>query len=348
MTAHRDNFADIAKGIGILLMVYGHVARGLEFRGISIPEPWYTCVDSVIYSFHMPLFFFLSGLYWLPSIARKGVADTAWSKLDTIAYPYILWSLIQGGAEVLMSHYTNGQVTMEQVLALWVPRAQFWFLFTLFVMFMLAALLYRFQRVWTTPALLIASTLVYFDGRLVPDFYQAWLLAATLVYFALGIAFQQFGGHRLMDSSGKRWGWVAAFMCLQLGLHVIGWRSSDPKGGVSLLVASVSILAICAISFEIKGTLRRTLLYIGAATLPIYLMHVIFGSGARIILRSVFNVHDTLPHLVIGILAGVTLPIVVYTWMRLPGKSYLFQAPISRLVRGAQATKAKPNGVRVD
>ena len=42
---------DIAKGIGILLVVFGHLTVGKQN------------VYSFIYSFHMPLFFLLSGLF---------------------------------------------------------------------------------------------------------------------------------------------------------------------------------------------------------------------------------------------------------------------------------------------
>lgn len=340
MTLQRNVFADTAKGIGILLMVYGHVARGVEKQGIRIAEPWYSCVDSFIYSFHMPLFFFLSGMFWLPSIARKGVADTAWSKVDTIAYPYVLWSLIQGGIELSMSQYTNGHVTAPQVLALWVPRAQFWFLFVLFAMFMLAALAYRVRWTWTTPVLLIGSVLVYLKGGLLPAMHQVALVSGTLVFFTLGIAFQQFDGHRLIDRRGKRIAWIAIFLLLQIGLHWTGWRASDPRGWVSLLVAAVSIMAIFAVSSDIKGPLRGALIYLGAATMPIYLMHVLFGSGTRILLSAGFGIRDTGLHLLAGTLVGVALPILVYS-MRVPGKDYLFSAPISQLLRWSSPGKVK-------
>ena len=45
-----DNL-DVAKGIGILLVIFGHCQLG-----------WIGSVHSLIYSFHMPLFFFISGV----------------------------------------------------------------------------------------------------------------------------------------------------------------------------------------------------------------------------------------------------------------------------------------------
>lgn len=43
----RDHLIDVAKGIGILLVVFAHIYKG-------------SCTD-FIYLFHMPLFFYLSG-----------------------------------------------------------------------------------------------------------------------------------------------------------------------------------------------------------------------------------------------------------------------------------------------
>lgn len=45
----RDEIADISRGIGILLVIAGHV-------------PFYAFQENLIYFFHMPLFFFLSGI----------------------------------------------------------------------------------------------------------------------------------------------------------------------------------------------------------------------------------------------------------------------------------------------
>jgi fucose 4-O-acetylase-like acetyltransferase len=61
---NRDHWVDYAKGLGILLVVYGHVSRGVFNAGIKVDAELFKLVDSVIYSFHMPLFFFLSGLFF--------------------------------------------------------------------------------------------------------------------------------------------------------------------------------------------------------------------------------------------------------------------------------------------
>jgi len=47
----RSNWIDNAKAIGIILVVYGHVARGLYNAGIKVHVPLYQLIDSVVYSF---------------------------------------------------------------------------------------------------------------------------------------------------------------------------------------------------------------------------------------------------------------------------------------------------------
>src|SRR5690606_15822455 len=68
----RNAWVDYAKAIGIILVVYGHVARGVFNAGLPMEESSYLLVDSIIYSFHMPLFFFLSGLFFYDSLMKRG------------------------------------------------------------------------------------------------------------------------------------------------------------------------------------------------------------------------------------------------------------------------------------
>ena len=47
----RIDYIDIARGIAIICMVIGH-------------NPWNTTLTNVIYSFHMPLFIIVSGIFF--------------------------------------------------------------------------------------------------------------------------------------------------------------------------------------------------------------------------------------------------------------------------------------------
>lgn len=57
MNSDRIVSFDIAKGIGIILVVIGHTMSPI-MSGNEIMEEFY----SILYVFHMPLFFLLAGL----------------------------------------------------------------------------------------------------------------------------------------------------------------------------------------------------------------------------------------------------------------------------------------------
>lgn len=54
----RQDWPDLARGIGIVLVVIGHVWRGLMATGLPIDPGLFAAVDGLIYAFHMPLFSF--------------------------------------------------------------------------------------------------------------------------------------------------------------------------------------------------------------------------------------------------------------------------------------------------
>src|SRR5689334_3644402 len=76
-TSARETWVDAARGFGISLVVFGHVWRGLEKAGIMSADAVFVAVDRAVYSFHMPLLFFVSGLFFYPSLARRTTFDFA-------------------------------------------------------------------------------------------------------------------------------------------------------------------------------------------------------------------------------------------------------------------------------
>jgi fucose 4-O-acetylase-like acetyltransferase len=137
----RQVWIDFARGIGVILVVYGHVLGGLIPPHLFPDGPLAQWMSYTLYTFHMPLFFFLAGLNVQHSLtrgARPFLASKAW----TIAYPYVLWSLIQGSVIMLISRNANIPITASDLMAIWYrPMAQFWFLYALMICHVLAVLI---------------------------------------------------------------------------------------------------------------------------------------------------------------------------------------------------------------
>ncbi|MFZ2160733.1 MAG: acyltransferase [Sideroxyarcus sp.] len=325
----RSLWVDYAKGIGIILVVYGHVAHGIFNAGINMDKNLFMLVESVIYSFHMPLFFFLSGLFFLASMERRGSVSLLRSKLDTILYPYVIWSLLQGMVEVAMSHYVNGHTTVVQVLSLaWSPRAQFWFLYILFFAFALATLLFRRSSIFWGCSIFIGSIFFYYFGWILPNIYLINMLSHFFVYFTAGV----FAAFLLCKFNSFETKWLIPFLALfvysqwifhvELGLNYVSTAALE-----KLLLGLISVGFVVFLAQWLTRFNLRWMAYLGQQSMTIYLVHILAGSGCRIVLQKVLGITDVGVHLLVGTLAGLLLPILFYFVCTRIGLSALFSPP---------------------
>lgn len=78
MYKQRIAYIDLVKGIGILCVLFGHL---IPNDGIVKPA---------IYSFHMPLFFILTGIL----LKKESIQIKVSKKFHQVIIPYIVWGLI--------------------------------------------------------------------------------------------------------------------------------------------------------------------------------------------------------------------------------------------------------------
>lgn len=83
----RIEWIDIAKGVGIALVSFGHLRNG---DGQSVWLPALDELISAIYLFHMPLFYLLGGLTFS---MRGGFKSFLIRKVKTLLVPYYIFSL---------------------------------------------------------------------------------------------------------------------------------------------------------------------------------------------------------------------------------------------------------------
>lgn len=84
MSKERNELLDLLKGFAILLVVLGHAVQ------YNLPKTYDSHpIFRVIYSFHMPLFMFISG--YVSSFSFKGSMGTILSRLRTLMLPFWSW-----------------------------------------------------------------------------------------------------------------------------------------------------------------------------------------------------------------------------------------------------------------
>ncbi len=127
MEKKRVYYLDIAKGLGVILMILGHVTD------LSIPSRQF------VTSFHMPLFFVISGvIIFITGETARDMQDIVKRKLKSIMLPYFVFSVLSLIVEMyctgILKNGGTWAIFREHLFAtvFLIGASVFWFLATLF------------------------------------------------------------------------------------------------------------------------------------------------------------------------------------------------------------------------
>lgn len=313
MQQSRSDWVDVAKAIGIFLVVLAHTYRGVLDSGAHFPR-FMATIDSVIYTFHMPLFFFISGIFFVKSIEKRSLAQFVISKVDTVAYPYLIWGTLQGLLIAFLSAkgIANQAITYREVLMFWKPLGQFWFLHDLFYIMCFSALIYKISKLkYLEITIFVAFILYVFQSYLHPIYFLS-SLAKNWVFFLLGIYFIQSKLKTWVLENGIHIAyWLLLAFSLQYLFHVTLGFSYETKGILSLALAILMTMLTLRISYGIQGIAPKSLLIVGRHSMAIYLLHVFFASGIRILNHKILHIYNPYFDLLLGTVMGLFIPILV-------------------------------------
>ena len=297
----RMRWIDGARGLGILLVVYGHAERAL-FSGPGAPA-WTRIADRTIYAFHMPLFFLLAGLFVWPSLAR-GRGRFVTDKLVTIVYPYLLWSLIEGGLEVIFASRVNSPLSLHDLAMIpFAPIEQYWFLYVLALCF--AGALACYPRRWTIAILAVvglAST-EFFGNESMPLRALAFFPYLAIGIFSVGP----------VAAAGRSAVQAGAVLSVALVIFVAGLAAGWDNAAAALVAALAGSCATVAAAVLLdRGILGASLALLGRGSLAIYVMHTIFSAGTRIAAQAAGIAVPPVVMLAVTMTAGVVGPLCVW------------------------------------
>lgn len=343
----REPWVDHAKGVGIVLVVWGHIAWGVCNAGLSCDRARETVVHSVLYTFHMPLFFFLAGLFLKRSLASHGGAGgLIANKVNTVAYPYVVWSLLQGGVELLFGRYKNaGAVSVQEILAFpWEPRMQFWFLYTLFWTFVVAGWAFSKVPARHQPWLLLPALAIYAAKDHFRELNNLYNVAHFLPFFVLGAVFvdhtERFFAHSRVIFVTS----LTAAIALEWVFHaVLGLDADAPEHLIKFPMTLACVIAVISLCHLLQHRNWRWLGMLGAASMVIYTMHTMIGVAVRAVLASGLHSKDFALHTIVATLAALFVPMLIHqrfgNWVR-----YLYEPPRFLALRSLMpARSAKPS-----
>jgi fucose 4-O-acetylase-like acetyltransferase len=324
---NRLLWIDYSKGIGIILVVYGHVIKGL-YNANALDAAYYNNPYTFVYSFHMPLFFILSGYIFYNSFI-KNQAGFIPAKFKTLIYPFIVWSLLQTFAEVLLNKFTNHKISSDELIwCIFIPRAQFWFLYALFFISIINFLCFKISLKYGLLLSLIIW-LIYFSLK--PTLGPFARIFQNLIFFDTGIIISFFSNSFLLILKNNRYLLIniIAFGIVEYLYFATTLQHTFNYSYFYIIVAITGSLLIIQISQKLVSKKAfKFFVDLGRLSLPIYLSHILVVSGTRIFLIKILNIYNPVINISIATIAGIIIPFAVF---RLISKtaylSWLFKFP---------------------
>ncbi len=278
----RNNFVDALRGFAILSMIVGHSIIKV------LPAYNQNAVYQFIYSYHMPLFFAVSG-YIMYSTFKTNTAKWIGDKAKKLLIPHF-------GYNIAVFFYSITGLTLYANLAnqlsflSWIQQSTVydsgeWFLWTLFIVFCLMVLIKSFESGKTFVLSAIAITIIIFlaplnNGALFKISYVQFCFPFTVIgYMVAKYDLQRFIHKRM----------VAVALPVLLAVFIIGrvhfpdvWANYPTsnvfyKGYlINFGLALVSIPLIIFVVWLISKIRFSGLAWIGRNSLPIYIVSMLF------------------------------------------------------------------------
>lgn len=295
---------DTLRGIACLLLVAYHVIGSNPASGLKIAEGPYRELNDLLGYMRMPLFTFLSGIVYAYRPFRTGHADFLSKKARRLLLPMLtvgtLFALLQA-----VIPGTNSRVEHWYLLHI-NPIAHFWFIESLFILFVLIVLfetLKLFDDGMRFLLVFCAMSALYLSD-IGTNYFSVSGFIYLAPYFLLGMAVQRY--EWLKHIPGLAGSLFVLCVIAAFILAYAGWLPIFEKRSLpGLIMGLSSCLALLLIGPELKLLAR-----IGVFSYSIYIFHVFFTAGTRILLNKV-EVSQLELVLLASVLMGVLGPILV-------------------------------------
>lgn len=257
----RIQWIDVAKGWGIVFLIYGHITNDLLSK-------W-------IYTFHIPLFFFLSGYVFNPN---KKFPEFLISKTKSLLLPYLTL-----GIPLILINLYWGYNLFSILKSFFIQERMFplWFLTSLFLQLLTAYfILNKIKSVtWqalTTGILAILGLMLWRLGiKAIPWNYDISLV--TLPFFYLGYYLRKKESFQKIMSKEHFSTFLFLFFILNISGFIVLQNTCcptvdlfDSKFGFEPITYPTALFGILGIVVFSNRFIIRSIQYIGKNTLVFF------------------------------------------------------------------------------
>lgn len=287
MEKTRIEWIDMAKGLGMILVIAGHTFA-LKYSGI-------------LYSFHMPLFFLLSGLVY-NSDKYLSLGLLAWKKAGQILWPWLVCYLISLSVSLMIPVWRDALSLKQMLIELYttnsnnINNSSIWYLICLYMTFILMYIVHKLLAkldrkkaaiiilstgvvlLWIKSLLRIISPSLHLVEDRLPLKLDSSMIAVIFVY--VGFRYKDYIFK--LVSGASMWKLIAAFIIFIVGFWVNRWSNINSLdfGKIKWLYYPIAFMGIyCVLSFchllsqnksRLFKVIRKLLSFYGVNSLVIF------------------------------------------------------------------------------
>lgn len=305
----RISYIAQAQLIGCLLVVLGH----------SIPLNWNVPnliynTDVFIYTFHMPLFFFISGFLFekTNSVNRYNYASYLKKRTVKMMLPYVVLTLVGFVPKILLGRLINDESSFSIkyfIECFLIPRqnvwGHFWFLPTLliisaFAFFFSKLKASKFRKVFYILVVVLFGLSIISSFKDITDWFAINDVIKFTCYYALGVLFGNSSFEKLIEDRRKN-RFLLLLLPISIGLFVVDFDNAFLTGFIRMAIGIFMVIFVLIFSQLFNITSTKIGKFLTRNTYPIFILSWPFQSIVSLVFESK-----------LGLVYYVTMPIAFF------------------------------------
>lgn len=327
----RIEWLAVLQGFSMLLVVLGHVTLTNTFQDPQTPLT--ATIERVVYTFHMPLFIFISGwLFNLTCIKRDTPFRTVISKkVKRLGVPFLFFTIVTIGIKLILPSLMKRPVDTTEIINTFIflssnPLGEMWFIIVLLGLMSFYPtyrwLLNNGIIIWGLSISIVIAAL--FPAGI--DYYQLTRIARMCPYFIAGIMCCHYN---LIEKYSSKWYVCIISFLLFITLNTFEYKNGGIIGNLSALLSAftgiILSVSICSILAGLRPNLFSSF---SRYTFQIFLLGIFFQMGIRVMYAKI-PFHNDVVYCILfflSILIGIYFPVIIAKFIesKLPRVKSLF------------------------
>ena len=298
----------VLQGFSMLLVVIGHVSLTNQPRDPSTPIA--TGIEAAIYTFHMPLFIFISGwLFYYTCIARsKTYKEMLRSKAKRLLIPFFAFTLLTMVLKMAFPQLMHRVVDLNEIIDTFVfyrsnPLGEMWFIIVLFEL-MLMYPLYKVM-IKSVSLSIIGLGGTFLISHIFPpiSYFNLGKVAYMLPFFVSGILCCRYEFHKII---GEIW-----FLLITTVFFVVCNILEMLPKPMEAEMAMVGTLFCMSLCLMIAKFFPNLFCSFRDYTFQIFLIGIFFQMSIRWIYVKIDNEMLFVPMWFLSVLIGIYVPTAI-------------------------------------